>query len=125
MEIKQLLIENKKKYVQICLSCGRYTHNVIDCPRIHFIRREVCSIIKDQKNIERFKLGLKNKKSKREVLRHNWKKKFDVESDIFGTKVGRREERSSSLGTTIEHFLKNLTKVNSSKNISKKCIKRL
>ena len=45
MESKQILIENKKKFVQKCLSCDRYTHNVIDCPRIHFIRKDVLSMV--------------------------------------------------------------------------------
>lgn len=67
--MKQLLIESKKKYVQKCLSCDRYTHNVIDCPRIHFIRRDVTSMVLQGKRMDKYKLSLKKKKYKREYVR--------------------------------------------------------
>jgi len=76
MEMKQLLIESKKKYVHKCMSCDRYTHNVINCPRIHYIRRDVVSMANQIKRMEKFRLGLSNRKYKRELLRDNWKVNF-------------------------------------------------
>ena len=49
--LKQLLLEQKKKHLQKCLSCDRYTHNVIECPRIHYVRKNVTSLVKQSANL--------------------------------------------------------------------------
>ena len=110
------------------MSCDRYTHNAIDCPRIHFIRKDTLSMVNEKKNILKYKLQIaKKKKYKREGLKFDWKKMFD-EDEMLGKGTNgrnRREERTSSLGTTIDLFLKNMTKIQSNKLISNKRIKRL
>ena len=44
--LKQTMIENRRQYIQKCLSCDRYTHNAIDCPRIHLIRKDPMLLMK-------------------------------------------------------------------------------
>lgn len=39
------MIEKRKKYNSKCVSCDRYTHNVMNCPRIHFIKKEGSKIV--------------------------------------------------------------------------------
>jgi hypothetical protein len=71
--MKHSSIEKKKKFLSKCLSCGRYTHNVLDCPRIHLVKKKTSKIaIKNIKILRNLSDKVK-KKINRNDLRLNWK----------------------------------------------------
>ena len=43
--MKQKMIEKKIKHINKCIVCGRFTHNVAECPKIHLIRKKVMYIL--------------------------------------------------------------------------------
>jgi hypothetical protein len=50
MKMKDSFIEKGKKYESNCLGCGKLSHNVINCPRIHMKPRKIHFIL-DKKKI--------------------------------------------------------------------------
>lgn len=34
-------MQNKIGFKKECLACGKLTHNVVECPRIHFVARPI------------------------------------------------------------------------------------
>ena len=65
----------------------------------------------------------KKKKYKREENRNNWKTIFGRgENHISALLIRGKEDEGSILNMTIDNFLKNLTKLQSSKQISHKKI---
>lgn len=51
-ELKQTLIEKKREFINKCLSCKRFTHNVMECPRIHLKPRGILKILLHEKKEE-------------------------------------------------------------------------
>lgn len=51
MEMRQKMIEKNRKFLNKCLSCDRYTHNVLSCPRIHFIPKDAVKIIRCERRL--------------------------------------------------------------------------
>ncbi len=45
LEMKQKTIEKKIKHINKCIICGRFTHNVAECPKIHLVRKKVMYIL--------------------------------------------------------------------------------
>ena len=76
--MKHRMLEKNKKFENKCISCKRYTHNAIDCPRIHLVKKDAFKIIQQKKEIKKYRESL-NKKLNRSSLKYNWK-------DVFGTK---------------------------------------
>lgn len=121
--IKHLLIESKKKYLQKCLSCDRYSHNVMECPRIHYIHRNVVSMVKQEKNFEAYRASHRHKrKFNRESMRDNWKNSFQGAGNLGKANVFQTKHEENRLNETIDHFIRNLTKIQSLKQISNKRI---
>lgn len=118
-------MENRKKYVQKCLSCDRYSHNAIDCPRIHFIRRDLMSITRQDKAMEKYQEEehqRKKRKFRRGNAKDNWKLIFAKNSlNIACALQGRVEERTS-LNMSIDYFIRKLTQIQSTTVISSKMI---
>ena len=50
-EWKEKLIEKGKKYDNTCLGCGKVSHNVINCPRLHFIPKRINFILEKGRNL--------------------------------------------------------------------------
>ena len=44
-EIKEYLIEKGRKFENKCLGCGKLSHNVINCSRIHFVPKRIIYIL--------------------------------------------------------------------------------
>lgn len=77
MHIKHTMIEKNRKYMPKCISCDRYTHNAINCPRIHFTRSDIKKLAQQSKHylnyiIEQHKV----KKYRRLNLKYGWKSHF-------------------------------------------------
>ena len=72
-ELKQTLIENKREYINKCLSCKRFTHNVMECPRIHLKPRGILKILLHERKDEFLRERVEAKKCVRSNLRFNWK----------------------------------------------------
>ena len=66
------MIEKHKLFENKCVSCGRYTHNVIDCPRIHLIKNDAYKIVQQKMKFDKFRLS-QNKKVSRSGFKFNWK----------------------------------------------------
>jgi hypothetical protein len=43
-------MEKDRKYENSCLGCGKLSHNIINCPRLHFIPRSAKKIINRRQN---------------------------------------------------------------------------
>lgn len=54
LEMRQLMTEKGRKLVPKCLSCDRYTHNVVHCPRIHFVRKDIRKLVSQQNNLRHY-----------------------------------------------------------------------
>lgn len=60
-----------------CISCDRYTHNVINCPRIHFIRSDIKKLAEQSKYYLNYIIEQKKiKKFRRYSLKYSWKSHF-------------------------------------------------
>lgn len=71
------MILKNRKYTNKCLSCDRYTHNVINCPRIHFVRKNIKKLQSQFKNLTMFLNSQKKKKRwERTLTKFNWKNRF-------------------------------------------------
>jgi len=71
------MIEKDRKYVPKCLSCDRYTHNVINCPRIHFVRKDIKKVALQNKQLNSYVNDVKKKKKlERNMIRYCWKKLY-------------------------------------------------
>jgi len=57
------MIEKNKKHDSKCLSCHRYRHNVIDCPRIHFVKKDIRKLIVQKEDLGRFRQEMKNRRN--------------------------------------------------------------
>lgn len=77
MQIKQETIEKNRKFIHKCISCDRYTHNVINCPRIHFVRKDIVKLAQQSKHLHNY-ISEQHKKRKynRLKIRYNWKVHF-------------------------------------------------
>ena len=62
----QMIEKSKNKYFEKkCISCGRYTHNVIDCDRIHLVKKSLSKVAKDKvERLDKFR-STQNRKIKR------------------------------------------------------------
>lgn len=58
-----------------CISCGRFTHNVINCPRIHFVKKDGYKLAKFKVNLDKY-IREQIPKLKRALLKCNWKRMF-------------------------------------------------
>ncbi len=76
--MKDSMILKNRKYTNKCLSCDRYTHNVVNCPRIHFIRKNIHKLQTQFKNLTMFINSQKKKKEnwERSLVKFNWKNRF-------------------------------------------------
>jgi len=75
--MKDSMILKNRKYTNKCLSCDRYTHNVINCPRIHFVRKNIQKLQSQFKNLTIFINSQKKKKRwERTLTKFNWKNRF-------------------------------------------------
>ena len=70
--MKHRMIEKHKLFENKCVSCGRYTHNVIDCPRIHLVKKDGYKIAQQKLELDKFR-STQNKKIDRSGFRCNWK----------------------------------------------------
>ena len=69
------MIEKNKPFENKCISCGRYTHNVINCPRIHLVKKEGYKIVQQRNELNKFRSS-QAKKIDRSDIRYNWKDNF-------------------------------------------------
>jgi hypothetical protein len=77
LELKQKMIEKGRKFTPKCISCDRYTHNVINCPRIHFVRKDIKKLAVQSQHLDHFVGGLtKKKKIERPEVPYDWKRSF-------------------------------------------------
>jgi hypothetical protein len=78
MEMKQKFIEKKKEFLNKCVACDRFTHNVIACPRIHFIPNSANYIVMKERHKANLKANLqtRNIKYKKNRSPRRWKLEF-------------------------------------------------
>lgn len=105
--MKQNMLEKKRMFEAKCVSCGRYTHNAINCPRIHLVKKEGYKIIAQRKKLDRYRLGQTHKKDRSE-FRTNWKTIFGTKQLETEAKMLNRNESTSIPEGTIENYLKKL-----------------
>lgn len=76
MHLKDQMIHKNRKFIHKCISCDRYTHNAINCPRIHFIHKDIKILIQQRKDFQDY-INNQNKKKKynRANIRYSWKLK--------------------------------------------------
>ena len=73
-EIKEYLIEKGKKFENKCLGCGKLSHNVINCSRIHFVPKKITFILeKDKKKAEINGENERKLNNKRRMKKKDWK----------------------------------------------------
>jgi hypothetical protein len=72
LEMKQRFIEKNKHYENKCISCGRYTHNAINCPRIHIVKKDAFKIVQQRIQLSKYR-SEQLKKAERNCLSSNWK----------------------------------------------------
>ena len=73
-ELKEKLIEKKKIFENKCLGCEKLSHNVMNCPRLHFVPKKIGFILNVEK--ERRKFNGENKRTYRNKRRKRAKKWF-------------------------------------------------
>jgi hypothetical protein len=70
-------MDKNHKFIHKCISCDRYSHNVINCPRIHFIRKDIMKLAKQHNYLQHYlNEQAKKKKYGRLTLRYDWKTHF-------------------------------------------------
>lgn len=55
MHMRQEMTDKNRKFIHKCISCDRYSHNVINCPRIHFIRRDIKKLAAQYKHLKHYR----------------------------------------------------------------------
>jgi hypothetical protein len=79
LHMKQMMIEKNRKYEHKCISCDRYTHNVINCPRIHFVRKDIKKLAHQYRHLRRYiDEQSKIKKVDRNLIKYDWKSRYSA-----------------------------------------------
>lgn len=84
LHMKHTLTQKNRQYINKCISCDRYTHSVVDCPRIHFVRRDAKKLAQQSKHLRKYidEQG-KVKKVNRKLIKYDWKTRFTPsEADV-------------------------------------------
>lgn len=101
------MIEKNRKFVPKCISCDTMTHNVVNCSRIHFVRKDVKKLALQNQGLETFlESQSKKKKFERFLIRYGWKSRFgeiDVEKSMMN--VGEKQKGGDN---NMENFLKHM-----------------
>jgi hypothetical protein len=73
------MIEKNRKYVHISAFHAIDTHNVINCPRIHFVRKDVKKLCQQNLFLHKFVDDQgKKKKMERSLIRYDWKARYST-----------------------------------------------
>lgn len=71
------MIYKNRRFVNKCISCDRYTHNVIHCPRIHFVRKDIKKLAHQYKHLKKYvDEQTKTKKIDRHMIHYDWKARY-------------------------------------------------
>ena len=106
LEMRHRMVEKNNLFSNKCISCGRYTHNVMNCPRIHLVKKDGYKIMQQKIQLRRYRCE-QLKKVGRVPLKYNWK-------ETFGSKELEKEanlltNNENDIGNdTIENYLKKL-----------------
>ena len=108
MHMKHTMIGKNRKYMHKCISCDRYTHNVINCPRIHFIRSDINNLAQQSKHFLNYVTEQhKVKKYRRFSLKYSWKSHFANGELEKGMNLMMNNESVRVSDAGIENLFKN------------------
>lgn len=122
MELKHCLIEKDRKYENSCLGCGQLSHNIINCPRLHFIPRSAKKIINRRQNRKNTNNIRKPTFSRNERKANNCFSTIGKSLNTFYQEKNFSSERSLGnilLGSTLIFSSRFEKKLNSSKQNKK------